>query len=62
MCVAPAFIHTHLLHTHTHTSYVHTHTHTHTCIALRTRALEPLERGSGWEKGAELPETYPTGV
>ena len=26
-----------------------------------TRALEPLERSAGWEKG-ELPETYPSGV
>ncbi|HWO20104.1 MAG TPA: erythromycin esterase family protein [Kofleriaceae bacterium] len=26
-----------------------------------TRALEPLERSAGWERG-ELPETYPTGL
>jgi erythromycin esterase-like protein len=26
-----------------------------------TRAVEPLERAAGWEKG-ELPETYPAGV
>jgi erythromycin esterase-like protein len=26
-----------------------------------TRAVEPLERTSGWERG-ELPETYPWGV
>jgi erythromycin esterase-like protein len=26
-----------------------------------TRALEPLERGAGWERG-EAPETFPTGV
>ena len=27
----------------------------------RTRALEPLERTTVWERG-ELPETYPTGL
>jgi erythromycin esterase-like protein len=26
-----------------------------------TRALEPMERTAGWERG-ELPETYPTGI
>jgi erythromycin esterase-like protein len=27
----------------------------------QTRALEPLERTAGWERG-EMPETYPTGM
>jgi erythromycin esterase-like protein len=27
----------------------------------RTRAIEPLERNAGWERG-EAPETYPTGM
>jgi len=26
-----------------------------------TRAVEPLERSAGWERGEEPPETYPTG-
>lgn len=28
----------------------------------RTRAFEPIERETHWERGSETPEGYPTGV